>query len=152
MVTLIFYFSPHFLSLRSLSTISNSSYLFAVVLHSPPILSRSLLTQFYLSLHSRSSSPPFPFIFWASDLFTNFSISNSFLMSSPFQHIRHQFLLKTFLHSNFHSQFIHSSLIRPLHSYAMILLIQLFHKPVLSFVVFLLVLLFLTIHLCQGNT
>ena len=58
----------------------------------------------------------FPSTFWAPVL-CQFLISRSSHMSDPFQPTPHQFLPKTFLHSNLHSQFVHSSLIRSLHSH-----------------------------------
>ena len=81
---------------------------FVVVLHSPPTLSRSLLTQ---SSHRILSLPHilFPSTLCASAVFANFCLSHfSLLLTS--------FFLKTFLHSNLHSQFVHSSLILSLHS------------------------------------
>ena len=54
----------------------------------------------------------FPSIFWASAISLSlvFTFSHSFHMTSPFQPTPHQFLLKTFFHSNLHSLSIHSSL------------------------------------------
>ena len=95
---------------------------FAVVLHSPPTLSRSLFTQ------SSHHILDLPLLIFASTFFIcsfwQFFISYSFHISDPFQ--PHQFLLKTFLHSNLHSQFIHSSFGFSLHSHN--LLIELFSQ------------------------
>ena len=89
-------------SLRSLrSFYINSLQLrlpFAVVPHSPPTLSRSLLTQ---SSHRILCLPQllFPSAFWASDL-CQFFISHAFDITGPFQPIPHHLLLETFLHAN----------------------------------------------------
>ena len=57
-----------------------------------------------------------PSTFWASAFLPVF-ISHSIHMTSLYQPTHHQFLLKTFLHSNPHSQFIQSSLINSLNSH-----------------------------------
>jgi len=77
---------------------------FAVVLHSPSTLSRSISLNTVLKSHSRSSSPHFVSTHWASDLFyyfyyyyyCQFFVSHSFHMTSPFTSYPHQFLLKSF--------------------------------------------------------
>ena len=74
-------FFPHF-SLTAFSINSLQLLLFAVVLHSPPTLSRSLLTQ---SSHRILGLPR---LFWPSDL-NQFFISHSFYMTSPFQPTPH---------------------------------------------------------------
>ena len=114
-------FFLRFLSSLSLTTSSITSLQlrlsFAVVLYSPPTLSRSLLTQ---SSHRMLGLPrlPFPSLhFLGICSFNNCSISHSFHMSGPFQPTPPQFLLKTFFHTNLHSQFGHSGLIRSLHSH-----------------------------------
>ena len=70
---------PHF-SLPAFSITSLQLVSFAVVLHSPPTLSRYLLMQ---SFHRILGFPRlfFPSTFWASALFANFVISHSFHMS-----------------------------------------------------------------------
>ena len=70
-----------------------------------------------LPLHSWPSSPPFQSTFWAICSLFQFFYTYSFHMSSPFQPTLHHFLLKPFLHSNLHSQSIHSSFICSLHSH-----------------------------------
>ena len=78
--------------------------------------------QIYLSAilpsHSLSSSPPISLHFLGfCSISLSFFISYSFNMSGPFQSTPHQFLLKLFLHSNFHSQFVNISCICSLHSH-----------------------------------
>ena len=78
MVTVVFFFClffPHF-SLTMFSITSLQLVLsFVVVLHSPPTLSRSLLTQSSLHIHGLSRLP-FPYTFWASgDHFTKIKSS-----------------------------------------------------------------------------
>ena len=72
----------------------------------------------YVFVHFILSLPRLLFIsnFCACDL-CEFVISHSFHVTSPSQPTPHQFLLKTFLHSNLHCQFVQSSLIRSLHSH-----------------------------------
>ena len=95
--SIVFFHPLNFLSLRSMSTVSNSFYL--SFFHSSPSLSRSLImqspSQFRSSFHST---------FWASALFASFSSPIYFHMTNPCT--AHQLLLRTFLHSHFHSHFI----------------------------------------------
>ena len=74
-------FSPHF-SLTAFSI--NCLHLllsFAVALHSPPTLSRSLLTQSFHRILGLTRLP-FPSTFYASELFVIFSNTNFFLIRS----------------------------------------------------------------------
>ena len=91
----LFFPRLNFLSLLSPSPNSLQLHLsVAVVLHSLPTLSRSLLA------HSRFSSPHcFPSTFCS---LCQLFISDSFHMSCPFQPTPHQFLFKRFRHSNLH--------------------------------------------------
>ena len=72
------------------------------LMFSPPTLSKSLLTQ---TSHHTLGLPCLlcPSTSWAPVLFTNFSSPILFHMSGPYQPTPHQFLLKSFLHSNIHS-------------------------------------------------
>ena len=89
-------FFPHF-SLTILYTISVQLFLsFAVVLHSPPTLSRSLFT------HSSLRILGFPRLllpsaFRASDFFANIFISHSFFMTGLFQLTRPNLATNTVL-------------------------------------------------------
>ena len=99
-----------FLSLRSLSrvTISCLLLLFSILL--PPFT--NVLTQsshLILNLH--------PLHFLSTFSLCQFFTFHYFHMSGPFQSTPHQFLLITFLHSNLHSQVVHSFPIRSLHSH-----------------------------------
>ena len=107
--SVVFFLHLTFLLLRSLSAVSNSFYL--SFLHSSPTLSRSLSMQ--SPSQFRSSSPPFPFHFLGICSLPVFHLP-FFYMTSPCA--PHQFRLRTFLHSNLHSQFIHvlsSALLTP---------------------------------------
>ena len=94
--SLSFLSSSHF-SLPTFSITSLQLLSFAVVLHSPPTLSRSLLTQ---SSHRIFSLSPFPPHFLGICPLCQFFVSDSFHMSGPFQPTPQQFLLKTSLPSN----------------------------------------------------
>ena len=66
---------------------------------------------FHVSLKASLPCLLLPSTFWASALLS-VSISHSFHTTGPYQpNHHHRFLCKTFLHSNLHSQFVHSSLI-----------------------------------------
>ena len=96
-------FFPHF-SLMMFSVSGLQILSFAVVLHSPPTLSRSLLTQ---SFHHILSLPrllfPPPSVHLISASFSSPILSH---MTGPFQPTPHQFLLKTY--SQFTEQKSHS--------------------------------------------
>ena len=79
--------SPH-VSLNSLQLLLSV----AVLLHSPPTLSRSLLTH---SSHRILGILRllFPSTFWASVFFAEFSISHSFHMTSPFLPTPHRHIV-----------------------------------------------------------
>ena len=145
--------SPFISSLRFSLTVFSITSLqlllsFVVVLHSPPTLSRSLLTQSC----RRILGPPrlrFPSTFWTSVLFAD---SSSPILSPraahSFQPTPHQLLLKPVIHSNLHSQFIQSSVIRShtssypvvlFHFHFLLLLLWQYHQ-------------FEPLYMCWGNT
>ena len=144
--SIIFFIPITFLLLRSLSAASNSFYLFFFFLHSYPTLSRSLSMQ--SPSQFRSSSPPFPLHFLGICSLCQFFICHFLHMTSPCT--PHQFILRTFLHSNLHSHFIHFLLSALLiHT---ILTTLFFRKPGPSLVVSLLVPSSLSIRVFRGNT
>ena len=114
LATVTVIFSSSFLSwphispteLRCLSTISNSYISFAVVIHFPPTLSRSLLMQ---SFHRSLGLPPsfFPTTFWASGVFAKYSFPIVSTCPALFNLLLASLFLNTF----------HSSLIRSNHSH-----------------------------------
>ena len=108
--TIVYFLPLACLILCSLSAVSNSFYL--PFLHSSPTLSRSLSMQSPSKF--QSSSPPFPLHFLGICSLCQFFICHFFYMTSPCS--AHQFLLRTFLHPNLHSHFIHfllSALLSP---------------------------------------
>ena len=103
-----------FLSLRSLRAVPNSFYMLHFF---------SILLPLFLGLLMQppsqlpSSSSPFNLHVLGLSSLCKFFISHSFHMTGLCQPTPHQFLLKTFLHFNFHSQFIHSSVISSVNSH-----------------------------------
>ena len=93
-----------------------------------------------LPSHSRLSTPPFPLHILSISLPI---VHLPFLpLVRPISFYPHQFLLKTFHHSNLHSQFVHSSLTRSLHfhdssypvAFANLHFLLLFHNRYLSII------------------
>ena len=81
-----------------------------------------LINPFYVSFNAIPNvmsvfSPQFPLHFLDIWSLCQFFISHSFHTTSPCQPSCHQFTLKTFLHSNLHSQFTHSFLVSSLNSH-----------------------------------
>ena len=129
-LSIVFFLPLIFLLLRSLSAVPNSFYFF--VSHSSPTLSRSLLMQ--PPSQFRSSSPLFPLHYLGICSLCQFFISQLFYMTSSCA--LHQFLLRTFLHSNLHSHLIHFLVISSLNSHDYSYLVVIFsRKSILSPVV-----------------
>ena len=130
--SIVFFLPLNFLLIGSLSAVSNSFYNLP---HSSPTISRSLLMHYPIKISVFPASISSPL--------SGHLLSLSVLLSPIFSQMTspctpHQFLLKTFLHSNLHFQFIRVSLISSLnsHDYSF----QVFsrepgHSPVVSMLV-----------------
>ena len=94
----------------SLATLSVNSLQLLLWCCSPFLSHHSFYVFLSPSTHCALCLPrqPLPSTFWTS-AFCQFFISQSVHVISPFQRISHQFLFKTFLHSNLHSQYLNSS-------------------------------------------
>ena len=100
------FFFPHF-SLTPFS-INNHQFLLFLLLFS---ICLPLFPKFSPPKHSRSPSLPLSVHSLAICSLCQLFICHSVNMAGPLQTIPHQFRITTSHHSNFHSQFVHSSLI-----------------------------------------